>query len=128
MPLIREETAGDYEAVRAVNRLAFGGDEEAALADRLRADRHILFGELPVQGNCGAISAVSLAPMAVRPDWQWKLSLSAFCFLKGDVEMIAAAGVEEIVEPEALWKEDGIRSYNEVPSGACGRAGVRNPT
>jgi bacterioferritin len=46
-------------------------------------------------------------------------------FLKGDVEMIAAAGVEKIVEPEAIliqamaMEEDGIRSYNEAAL-ACG--------
>lgn len=88
MPLIREETAGDYEAIRAVNRVAFGGSEEAALVDRLRADglavaslvavergevaSHILFSELPVKTDSGAISAASLAPMAVRPEWQRK--------------------------------------------------------
>ena len=86
MPLIREETAGDYEAIRAVNRLAFGGDEEAALVDRLRADGlavasvvafeggevagHVLFSELPVETGVRVIPAVSLAPMAVRPEWQ----------------------------------------------------------
>jgi bacterioferritin len=41
-------------------------------------------------------------------------------FLKGDVEMVAAAAVEKIVEPEAIlvkamaMEEDGIRSYNEA--------------
>jgi putative acetyltransferase len=86
--LIRGETAGDYEAIRAVNRAAFGGDEEAALVDRLRADGlavaslvaveggeiagHILLSELPVETELGAVPAVSLAPMAVRPEWQRK--------------------------------------------------------
>lgn len=88
MPLIREKTAGDHEAIRAVNRLAFGGEEEAALVDRLRADGlavaslvaveggevvgHILFSGLSLETNRGAIPAVSLAPMAVRPEWQRK--------------------------------------------------------
>jgi putative acetyltransferase len=86
--LIREEMVGDHEAVRAVNRLAFGGDEEAALVDRLPADGlavasvvaveggeiagHVLFSELPVETDRGTIPAVSLAPMAVRPEWQKK--------------------------------------------------------
>lgn len=41
-------------------------------------------------------------------------------FLKGDVEMVPAAAVEKIIEPEAVlvkamaMEEDGIRSYNQA--------------
>ena len=35
-PLIRRETTADHEAIRHVNRLAFGQDEEAWLVDALR--------------------------------------------------------------------------------------------
>jgi putative acetyltransferase len=31
---------------------------------------HILFSELPIQTVDGVVAAVSLAPMAVRPEWQ----------------------------------------------------------
>jgi len=84
--LIREETQADYDAIREVNKLAFGGDDEARLVDQLRAtghflvslvavecDRvvgHILFGDLPIETSRGAIPAASLAPMAVRPEFQ----------------------------------------------------------
>ena len=36
--LLREETPEDYSAIRDVNRLAFGGEVEARLIDRLRMD------------------------------------------------------------------------------------------
>jgi putative acetyltransferase len=83
---ICEETAADHPGIREVNRLAFEGDEEALLVDRLRAqglvvaslvavddDRvigHILFSRLPIDTPDGAIDAVALAPMAVRPEAQ----------------------------------------------------------
>ncbi len=84
--MIRPERPDDLEAIRSVNRLAFGGDGEARLVDRLRADGlavaslvaeqggelvgHILFSELPIRTASGSIPAVSLAPMAVRPGLQ----------------------------------------------------------
>ena len=37
MPVIREEIPEDYEPIRNLNRLAFGGNEEAELVDRLRS-------------------------------------------------------------------------------------------
>jgi putative acetyltransferase len=84
---VRTEKAPDFDAIRAVNRLAFGGDAEARLVDRLRdggfvrvslvaevAGRvvgHILFSELPVTTRDGAVvPALSLAPMAVLPEFQ----------------------------------------------------------
>jgi putative acetyltransferase len=83
MLLIREETPEDYSAIREVNRLAFGGDAESILVDRLREDRmvvaslaavedgkiagHILFSELPVETVDRVIAAVALAPMSVLP-------------------------------------------------------------
>jgi putative acetyltransferase len=85
-PAIREETPDDHAAIRKVNLLAFGGSEEADIVDRLRSGGlvvaslvavldgqvvgHILFSELPVDAQHSTIPAVSLAPMAVRPEWQ----------------------------------------------------------
>jgi putative acetyltransferase len=84
--IIREEMRQDHEAISEVNRLAFAGDGEAQLVDRLRADGlvvaslvaveqdqvvgHILLSELPIETERGLLPAVSLAPMAVRPAWQ----------------------------------------------------------
>jgi putative acetyltransferase len=85
-PTIRPETAADYEAIRRVNRLAFGCDDEPALVDALRAGGyarislvaeldgqvvgHILFSDLPIMTERGIVAAVSLAPMAVVPESQ----------------------------------------------------------
>jgi putative acetyltransferase len=73
------------EGIRAVNRAAFGGEDEVQLVDRLRDDGlvvaslvalrhgevagHILFSELPIRrDDTGAeLPAASLAPMAVHP-------------------------------------------------------------
>jgi putative acetyltransferase len=84
--LIRSETAADQEAIRLVNRLAFGQDDEARLVDTLRdgsyvrlslvADQagrvvgHILFSDLPILTEAGTVSALALAPMAVLPPFQ----------------------------------------------------------
>lgn len=49
-------------------------------------------------------------------------------FLKSDVEMVPAAGVEKVVDPEAVlvkamaMEEDGIRSYNEAASECAANA------
>jgi putative acetyltransferase len=85
-PLIRPEAAADHEAIRHVNRLAFGQDDEARLVDALRdsgyvrlslvAEQagqivgHILFSDLPIITETGTVPALSLAPMAVLPDFQ----------------------------------------------------------
>jgi putative acetyltransferase len=84
--LIRPEVATDHEAIRHVNRMAFGGEEEARLVDALReggyvrvslvAERdqqvvgHILFSDLPILTKSGVVPALALAPLAVLPDYQ----------------------------------------------------------
>lgn len=85
--MIREETVGDAEAIRSVNRAAFGGEVEARLVDLLREngdvlvslisfdgasiDGHILFSRVRVLTNAGTTTiAAALAPMAVVPGRQ----------------------------------------------------------
>ena len=84
--VIREETAADEAGIREANRLAFGGEDEARLIDRLRADGdvvvslvavegddvlgHVLFSRLPIERAGEAIQGAALAPVAVRPDRQ----------------------------------------------------------
>jgi putative acetyltransferase len=84
--LIRPETASDYDAIRQVNRLAFGQDAETQLVDALRnggyvraslvAEKcervvgHILFSDLPIVTDAGTVPALALAPMAVFPECQ----------------------------------------------------------
>ena len=84
--LIREEVPADIDATAELNRTAFGGDYEADLIARLRADGlviaslvaqirakivgHILFGMLPAEMDGRTIRAAALAPMAVQPELQ----------------------------------------------------------
>lgn len=84
--VIREETPADRDAVRGVNRRAFGRDAEADLVDALRAGGyvrlslvaehsgevvgHVLFSRLPVETAAGVVEALALAPVAVLPDLQ----------------------------------------------------------
>lgn len=83
---IRPEVTSDHEAIRHVNRLAFGRDDEARLVDALRdggffrlslvAERggqivgHILFSDLPILAEANTLPALALAPMAVWPEFQ----------------------------------------------------------
>jgi putative acetyltransferase len=83
---IREELPADHATIREVNRQAFGGDAEANLVDRLRNSGaviislvaieneqivgHILFSEITIETEQSVIPAVSLAPMAVLPEFQ----------------------------------------------------------
>jgi putative acetyltransferase len=86
--IVRPETGADHEAIRHVNRLAFGQDEEARLVDALREGGfvrlsliaeeagqvvgHILFRDLPIVTDAGTVPALALAPMAVLPEFQWQ--------------------------------------------------------
>ena len=85
-PTIRHETPTDHEAVRHVNRLAFGRDDEAMIVDAMRTGGysrvslvaevngcvvgHVLFSDLPILTDGGTVAALSLAPMAVLPEFQ----------------------------------------------------------
>jgi putative acetyltransferase len=85
-PTIRLETIADHEAIRHVNRRAFAQDNEAGIVDALRQGGyarvslvaevngvivgHILFSDLPILTDNGTIGALSLAPMAVLPEYQ----------------------------------------------------------
>ena len=84
--LVRNERPGDREQVRKVNEAAFGRSDEANLIDRLRVEGavllslvaevdsqiigHILFCRMIVETAQGSVAAVSLAPMAVLPEYQ----------------------------------------------------------
>jgi putative acetyltransferase len=84
--MIRAERPSDHADIRDVNRVAFGGEDEARLVDALRdggfarvslvaeiGDRvvgRILFGDLPIITPGGQVEAVFLAPLAVVPAHQ----------------------------------------------------------
>jgi putative acetyltransferase len=79
---IREEREGDVAAIRDVNQLAFGQDQERNLVDALRANGgallslvatvdgrvigHMMYSPLLV----GDVAGAALAPLAVRPEHQ----------------------------------------------------------
>lgn len=83
---IRTARPEDEQAIHEVHRAAFPTDDEAHLVDRLRADGdalvsvvavvdggivgHVLFSRMGIVGAGGAIPAVALAPVAVRPGRQ----------------------------------------------------------
>lgn len=84
--MIRDEAAGDADAVRMVVEEAFAGPLEAAIVDALRtscldrvslvAERdgavvgHILFTPVDIAAADGPVQGYGLAPMAVCTAWQ----------------------------------------------------------
>ncbi|HAT72277.1 MAG TPA: GNAT family N-acetyltransferase [Elusimicrobia bacterium] len=86
--VIRAEAAGDVHAVRKLNKKAFKGNSESKLVDAIReadyfipglsivAEKggkivgHILFSPIKIKDAAGSTPALSLAPMAVLPEYQ----------------------------------------------------------
>lgn len=84
--IVRFESAADRDGIRAVNRAAFGQEDEARLVDALRAGGHVraslvaeeegrlvghvLFSELRIATPAGTVEALALAPLAVLPSHQ----------------------------------------------------------
>lgn len=84
--MIRAAKPADAEAIAALNRAAFGGEDEVSIIERLRRDGlvavelvaeqgslitgHILLSWLPVTMDGRGVRALALAPMAVRPGLQ----------------------------------------------------------
>jgi putative acetyltransferase len=81
----RHETEADYPTVFRLNALAFGGDAESRLVEKLRAKPHIslvavdngkvvghiFFSGIFIEGPDGIVSdTTGLAPMAVLPEYQ----------------------------------------------------------
>jgi putative acetyltransferase len=88
MITIRPETTEDYAAIHEVNLLAFGQEIEPCLVEALRESPdfipelslvtieagqvvgHILFSPMVIETKEGAVPALTLAPLAVRPEFQ----------------------------------------------------------
>ncbi|MBN2146404.1 MAG: N-acetyltransferase [Anaerolineales bacterium] len=87
--IIRPETSADYDAIRQVNILAFDNrSSEAGLVEAIRRQPdfipalslvaeldgqvvgHILFSPIRIETAQEHLPAISLAPMAVRPEYQ----------------------------------------------------------
>jgi putative acetyltransferase len=87
---IRPERPEDIASIDEINRLAFGGEEEAKLIKAIRGsdyfipelslvavedDRivgHILFSPVTIESSESSVTALALAPMAVVPECQNK--------------------------------------------------------
>lgn len=82
---IRKEEPADVDAIRQVNRQAFGQEEEGNRVDKLRNKNksvvslvavegnkvigHIIFSPVMVVGERDSFPAVALAPMSVLPEY-----------------------------------------------------------
>lgn len=87
---IRHEDQGDYTGIRMVNDLAFGQPDEGKMIEKLRHNPrfvpqlslvalcdgrivgHILFFPISISSADHRETSLSLAPMAVHPDYQKK--------------------------------------------------------
>jgi putative acetyltransferase len=92
---IRPESPGDFPAVWNVHREAFGRDDEANLVEQLRTEGfarvslvatrgnlivgHVLFSQLAIVTPEGPIAGLSLAPLAVLPEFQAQGAGSQLC-------------------------------------------------
>lgn len=97
--------------VLALNRLAFKGDEEVRIIEALSRDDlnvlslvatepakvigHILFSRLDVEMDGREVKAVSLAPMAVLPDYQ-NMGIGSALVRRG-LDLLAARGFEAVI-------------------------------
>lgn len=88
MVLIREERQEDIGDIHSANRLAFGQEDEADLVQRIRESQdfipelslvavknsqivgHILFSRIHIESPQRDVEVLSLAPMAVLPEFQ----------------------------------------------------------
>ncbi|MCY3811244.1 MAG: N-acetyltransferase [Gammaproteobacteria bacterium] len=108
---VRPEGRSDLDAIRTVNREAFGSEAEADLVDALRANGeaalslvaendsgvvgHILFSHLPIRTSARDVAAVALAPMSVLPRWQRRGVGSAL--VRTGLDRCREAGLEAVV-------------------------------
>jgi putative acetyltransferase len=108
---MREEKPEDREAIREVNRQAFGREDEARLVDALRAGGyvrlslvaeeerqvvgHILFSDLPIVTQAGTVNALALAPLAVLPARQ-RQGIGS-CLVREGLRACAEAGHRIVV-------------------------------
>ena len=131
--IVRAETPGDRDAIRAVHEVAFPTPQEADLVDALRVDDdlvlslvaiedgaivgHIAFSRMTVKSDTGEFAALALAPVAVIPEFQREGVGSTL--IENGLELLAKKG-EKLVfvlgEPDyygrfGFQRETRIRIY-----------------
>jgi putative acetyltransferase len=128
---IRPERPADADAVRRVNKVAFGQPDEADLVDRLRQSGarylglvaeaeggvvgHVLF--TPVSLDAGTADVRGLAPMAVLPEHQRSGVGSAL--VRAGLAACAEDGAEAVV---VLGHPDYYPRFGFRPASAFGLA------
>ncbi len=137
--LIRNETGADHKAVADLNRLAFGGGQEAELIERLRAEKlvlasllavdaydhilgHVLFSRVHISTSTGNLSVASLGPMCVTPAMQRHGIGSALvrhgirvCRRMGEVAIIVVGHPE--FYPEMAFSREVVRHLESPYAG-----------
>ena len=130
---IREATDAELDAVLAVEKEAFGSNEEANLVKDLvddpsakplcsllafsddRAVGHILFTAAHLDGPCSDTSASLLAPLAVIPEFQ-KLGIGGLLIQRG-LEHLVNTGTDLVF---VLGHPEYYPRYGFVPAGIRG--------
>jgi len=141
---IRGEDTGDHQAIKLVNDLAFEQPDEGEMIDALRCNPgfvpelslvalvddavvgHILFFPIKIENAGSYETSLSLAPMAVHPDFQGK-GIGGRLVEEG-IAAAKAGGFESIIvlghpeyyprfgfQPASRW---GIRPPLEAPDEA----------
>jgi putative acetyltransferase len=130
-PSIRPERPGDVAAIRLVKEAAFPTPAEAELVDMLRADGdlilslaaeqdgliagHVAFSRIVIERDDNPGAAVSLAPVAVLPQYQ-RNGVGKALIARG-LAMLAAKGEDLVVvlgDP-AYYRRFGFAAAEAVP-------------
>ncbi len=111
--IIRPEKPDDYEAIKKINDLAFGQIPEGVLIEKLRLEPayirdlslialmngkpvgHILFFPVNIVNGQQHVPSLSLAPMAVTPEFQ-KKGIGSKLVQEG-LEMAKASGFTSVI-------------------------------
>jgi bacterioferritin len=91
-----------------------------AVADELQAVHQYMYFHFHLDDQGFAPLSLLFKRIAIQEMGHVEALAERILFLKGDVEMVPAAAVEKIIEPEAVlvramaMEEDGMRTYNEA--------------
>ena len=129
--MIRDATASDAAAIRAVHLAAFPGPDEADLVERLERDGdvvlslvaveegrvvgHVLISRMQVEGDGRHYRAVGLAPVAVLPERQKQGIGSAL--IRDALDRLRAQGEEILflVGEPAYYRRFGFDTATAAP-------------